>query len=362
MEKFELLICKRKLTKREKFLILILGFLILEILIFRNLYQPLENEISAFKSQIEINKETLEEPIKVEKEEKITYKSDKPINNIIDGNLISISSINNMGDLNKIVANYKGNEKQLIALFEDLGNRLRVVNLKTTKVGLEGNFLIITNEKFNNTYKKSENLSDENTKNINLKEIYFKDSKIQSKPVNQIKVKASSLNLNKEKVKNYNKSDKNIDLEKNKVKKEKNKTNEIVENKKPPLVSEEPLKEKDPIEVTQYGTNLDFINNMNIVSYNPNFMFDNRYVDVIFNDLKDQRGRFFIEFYTGNQMGKFGLIKEGQRYEISEKYKNFELNSLLFENEDEIEGFYYEIPIEEKDPNSFSIERYGYEK
>ncbi len=60
MEKFELLICKRKLTKREKFLIVILGFLILEILIFRNLYQPLKNEISAFKSQIEINKETLE--------------------------------------------------------------------------------------------------------------------------------------------------------------------------------------------------------------------------------------------------------------------------------------------------------------
>ncbi len=269
-----------------------------------------------------------------------------------------------MGNLNKIVANYRGSEKELITLSKDLGNRLRIMDLKTTKEGLEGSFLIITNEKLTNTYKKNEDLSEKNTKKINLKEIYFKDSKVLSKPVNQIKLKASNLNLNlnKEKVTDYKKPDKNIDLEKNKVTKEENKTNKSIENKEIPLVPEEPLKEKDFIEVTQYGTNLDFINNMNIISYNPNFMFDNRYVDVIFNDLKDQRGKFFIEFYTGNQMGKFGLIKEGQRYEINEKYKNFELNSLIFENEDKIEGFYYEIPIEEKDPNSFSIERYGYEK
>ncbi len=37
MEKFELLIFKRQLTNREKFLIVILGFLVLEILIFKNL-------------------------------------------------------------------------------------------------------------------------------------------------------------------------------------------------------------------------------------------------------------------------------------------------------------------------------------
>lgn len=362
MEKFELLIFKRQLTNREKFLIVILGFLVLEILIFKNLYQPLDNEILETKSQIESNRKALEEPIKVEKEEKTTYKSDRPIDSIIDGNLISISSINNMGNLNKIVANYRGSEKELITLSKDLGNRLRIMDLKTTKEGLEGSFLIITNEKLTNTYKKNEDLSEKNTKKINLKEIYFKDSKVLSKPVNQIKLKASNLNLNKEKVTDYKKPDKNIDLEKNKVTKEENKTNKSIENKEIPLVPEEPLKEKDFIEVTQYGTNLDFINNMNIISYNPNFMFDNRYVDVIFNDLKDQRGKFFIEFYTGNQMGKFGLIKEGQRYEINEKYKNFELNSLIFENEDKIEGFYYEIPIEEKDPNSFSIERYGYEK
>lgn len=307
----------RKLSKREKILLVIFLFTLLEFIFYKFLILPQDREI--YESNLSILK--LENQIEENKLKKQNIEKKPDTNNKKEENNGSVQNFLNLKksevtnfingeDDNSYTFSFKGSYDDIIAAINTLGVKGRAYEFDLLEDGYSGNIFAKTDEKI---------AIEENTNQIDstksLKDIFLKKDKNVESSVEKDDVKKS-------------KNDK-IDGKSN-IKEDliKNNGKFYIESSSENAT----IKSIDDMIQVKY-TNLEFKNN-----------FDMQFIDLFFENLKLKDGESLkIIYYPINQWGTFGYIEDMKRYPIYAGYVQEKNNQIIIPDAKDINGFYYQI-------------------
>lgn len=307
----------RKLSKREKILLVIFLFTLLEFIFYKFLILPQDREI--YESNLSILK--LENQIEENKLKKQNIEKKPDTNNKKEENNGSVQNFLNLKksevtnfingeDDNSYTFSFKGSYDDIIAAINTLGVKGRAYEFDLLEDGYSGNIFAKTDEKI----AIEENINSiDSTKS--LKDIFLKKDKNVESSVEKDDVKKS-------------KNDK-IDGKSN-IKEDliKNNGKFYIESSSENAA----IKSIDDMIQVKY-TNLEFKNN-----------FDMQFIDLFFENLKLKDGESLkIIYYPINQWGTFGYIEDMKRYPIYAGYVQEKNNQIVIPDAKEINGFYYQI-------------------
>lgn len=307
----------RKLSKREKILLVIFLFTLLEFIFYKFLILPQDREI--YESNLSILK--LENQIEENKLKKQNIEKKPDTNNKKEENNGSVQNFLNLKksevtnfingeDDNSYTFSFKGSYDDIIAAINTLGVKGRAYEFDLLEDGYSGNIFAKTDEKI----AIEENINSiDSTKS--LKDIFLKKDKNVESSVEKDDVKKS-------------KNDK-IDGKSN-IKEDliKNNGKFYIESSSENAA----IKSIDDMIQVKY-TNLEFKNN-----------FDMQFIDLFFENLKLKDGESLkIIYYPINQWGTFGYIEDMKRYPIYAGYVQEKNNQIIIPDAKEINGFYYQI-------------------
>lgn len=307
----------RKLSRREKILLVIFLFTLLEFIFYKFLILPQDREI--YESNLSILKlENQIEENKLKKqniEKKPDTKNKKEENNGSVQNFLNlkkseITNFINGEDDNSYTFSFKGSYDDIITAINTLGVKGRAYEFDLLEDGYSGNIFAKTDEKID--IKENANPID-STKS--LKDIFLKKDKNVESSVEKDDVKKS-------------KNDK-IDGKSN-IKEDliKNNGKFYIESSSENAA----IKSIDDMIQVKY-TNLEFKNN-----------FDMQFIDLFFENLKLKDGESLkIIYYPINQWGTFGYIEDMKRYPIYAGYVQEKNNQIIIPDAKDINGFYYQI-------------------
>lgn len=307
----------RKLSKREKILLVIFLFTLLEFIFYKFLILPQDREI--YESNLSILKlENQIEENKLKKqniEKKPDTKNKKEENNGSVQNFLNlkkseVTNFINGEDDNSYTFSFKGSYDDIITAINTLGVKGRAYEFDLLEDGYSGNIFAKTDEKID--IEENANPID-STKS--LKDIFLKKDKNVESSVEKDDVKKS-------------KNDK-IDGKSN-IKEDliKNNGKFYIESSSENAA----IKSIDDMIQVKY-TNLEFKNN-----------FDMQFIDLFFENLKLKDGESLkIIYYPINQWGTFGYIEDMKRYPIYAGYVQEKNNQIIIPDAKDINGFYYQI-------------------
>lgn len=307
----------RKLSRREKILLAIFLFTLLEFIFYKFLILPQDREI--YESNLSILK--LENQIEENKLKKQNIEKKPDTNNKKEENNGSVQNFLNLKksevtnfingeDDNSYTFSFKGSYDDIITAINTLGVKGRAYEFDLLEDGYSGNIFAKTDEKID--IEENSNPID-STKS--LKDIFLKKDKNVESSVEKDDVKKS-------------KNDK-IDGKSN-IKEDliKNNGKFYIESSSENAA----IKSIDDMIQVKY-TNLEFKNN-----------FDMQFIDLFFENLKLKDGESLkIIYYPINQWGTFGYIEDMKRYPIYAGYVQEKNNQIIIPDAKEINGFYYQI-------------------
>lgn len=307
----------RKLSRREKILLVIFLFTLLEFIFYKFLILPQDREI--YESNLSILK--LENQIEENKLKKQNIEKKPDTNNKKEENNGSVQNFLNLKksevtnfingeDDNSYTFSFKGSYDDIITAINTLGVKGRAYEFDLLEDGYSGNIFAKTDEKID--IEENANPID-STKS--LKDIFLKKDKNVESSVEKDDVKKS-------------KNDK-IDGKSN-IKEDliKNNGKFYIESSSENAA----IKSIDDMIQVKY-TNLEFKNN-----------FDMQFIDLFFENLKLKDGESLkIIYYPINQWGTFGYIEDMKRYPIYAGYVQEKNNQIIIPDAKDINGFYYQI-------------------
>lgn len=307
----------RKLSRREKILLVIFLFTLLEFIFYKFLILPQDREI--YESNLSILK--LENQIEENKLKKQNIEKKPDTNNKKEENNGSVQNFLNLKksevtnfingeDDNSYTFSFKGSYDDIITAINTLGVKGRAYAFDLLEDGYSGNIFAKTDEKID--IEENANPID-STKS--LKDIFLKKDKNVESSVEKDDVKKS-------------KNDK-IDGKSN-IKEDliKNNGKFYIESSSENAA----IKSIDDMIQVKY-TNLEFKNN-----------FDMQFIDLFFENLKLKDGESLkIIYYPINQWGTFGYIEDMKRYPIYAGYVQEKNNQIIIPDAKDINGFYYQI-------------------
>lgn len=307
----------RKLSRREKILLAIFLFTLLEFIFYKFLILPQDREI--YESNLSILK--LENQIEENKLKKQNIEKKPDTNNKKEENNGSVQNFLNLKksevtnfingeDDNSYTFSFKGSYDDIITAINTLGVKGRAYEFDLLEDGYSGNIFAKTDEKID--IEENANPID-STKS--LKDIFLK-------------------------------KDKNVEssVEKDDVKKSKNDKIDGKSNIKEDLIKNNG---KFYIESSSENAAIKLIDDMIQVKYtNLEFKnnFDMQFIDLFFENLKLKDGESLkIIYYPINQWGTFGYIEDMKRYPIYAGYVQEKNNQIIIPDAKDINGFYYQI-------------------
>ncbi|WP_311564241.1 hypothetical protein [Peptoniphilus duerdenii] len=307
----------RKLSRREKILLAIFLFTLLEFIFYKFLILPQDREI--YESNLSILK--LENQIEENKLKKQNIEKKPDTNNKKEENNGSVQNFLNLKksevtnfingeDDNSYTFSFKGSYDDIITAINTLGVKGRAYEFDLLEDGYSGNIFAKTDEKID--IEENANPID-STKS--LKDIFLKKDKNVESSVEKDDVKKS-------------KNDK-IDGKSN-IKEDliKNNGKFYIESSSENAA----IKPIDEMIQVKY-TNLEFKDN-----------FDMQFIDLFFENLKLKDGESLkIIYYPINQWGTFGYIEDMKRYPIYAGYVQEKNNQIIIPDAKDINGFYYQI-------------------
>lgn len=307
----------RKLSKREKILLVIFLFTLLEFIFYKFLILPkdrdiYESNLSILKLENQIEENKLKKQ-NIEKKPEANIKKEEnkgSVQNFLNLKKSEVTNFINSEDDNSYTFSFKGSYDDIITAINTLGVKGRAYEFDLLEDGYSGNIFAKTDEKI--TIEENTNQID-STKS--LKDIFLKKDKNVESSVEKDDVKKS----NNDKI--DGKSDKKEDLIKN--------NGEFYIESSSENAA---IKSIDDMIQVKY-TNLEFKNN-----------FDMQFIDLFFENLKLKDGESLkIIYYPINQWGTFGYIEDMKRYPIYAGYVQEKNNQIIIPDAKDINGFYYQI-------------------
>lgn len=307
----------RKLSKREKILLVIFLFTLLEFIFYKFLILPQDREIyesnlSILKLENQIEENKLKKQ-NIEKKPDTNNKKEEnngSVQNFLNLKKSEVTNFINSEDDNSYTFSFKGSYDDIITAINTLGVKGRAYEFDLLEDGYSGNIFAKTDEKID--IEENANPID-STKS--LKDIFLKKDKNVESSVEKDDVKKS-------------KNDK-IDGKSN-IKEDliKNNGKFYIESSSENAA----IKSIDDMIQVKY-TNLEFKNN-----------FDMQFIDFFFENLKLKDGESLkIIYYPINQWGTFGYIEDMKRYPIYAGYVQEKNNQIIIPDAKDINGFYYQI-------------------
>lgn len=307
----------RKLSKREKILLVIFLFTLLEFIFYKFLILPQDREIyesnlSILKLENQIEENKLKKQ-NIEKKPDTNNKKEEnngSVQNFLNLKKSEVTNFINSEDDNSYTFSFKGSYDDIITAINTLGVKGRAYEFDLLEDGYSGNIFAKTDEKID--IEENANPID-STKS--LKDIFLKKDKNVESSVEKDDVKKS-------------KNDK-IDGKSN-IKEDliKNNGKFYIESSSENAA----IKSIDDMIQVKY-TNLEFKNN-----------FDMQFIDLFFENLKLKDGESLkIIYYPINQWGTFGYIEDMKRYPIYAGYVQEKNNQIIIPDAKDINGFYYQI-------------------
>ncbi len=307
----------RKLSKREKILLVIFLFTLLEFIFYKFLILPQDRDIyESNLSILKLENQIEENKLKKQNIEKKPYTINKKeenngsVQNFLNLKKSEVTNFINGEDDNSYTFSFKGSYDDIITAINTLGVKGRAYEFDLLEDGYSGNIFAKTDEKID--IKENANPID-STKS--LKDIFLKKDKNVESSVEKDDVKKS-------------KNDK-IDGKSN-IKEDliKNNGKFYIESSSENAA----IKSIDDMIQVKY-TNLEFKNN-----------FDMQFIDLFFENLKLKDGESLkIIYYPINQWGTFGYIEDMKRYPIYAGYVQEKNNQIIIPDAKDINGFYYQI-------------------
>ena len=307
----------RKLSKREKILLVIFLFTLLEFIFYKFLILPqdrdiYESNLSILKLENQIEENKLKKQ-NIEKKPDTNNKKEEnngSVQNFLNLKKSEVTNFINGEDDNSYTFSFKGSYDDIITAINTLGVKGRAYEFDLLEDGYSGNIFAKTDEKID--IEENANPID-STKS--LKDIFLKKDKNVESSVEKDDVKKS-------------KNDK-IDGKSN-IKEDliKNNGKFYIESSSENAA----IKSIDDMIQVKY-TNLEFKNN-----------FDMQFIDLFFENLKLKDGESLkIIYYPINQWGTFGYIEDMKRYPIYAGYVQEKNNQIIIPDAKDINGFYYQI-------------------
>ncbi|WP_308552291.1 hypothetical protein [uncultured Peptoniphilus sp.] len=307
----------RKLSKREKILLVIFLFTLLEFIFYKFLILPQDRDIyESNLSILKLENQIEENKLKKQNIEKKPYTINKKeenngsVQNFLNLKKSEVTNFINGEDDNSYTFSFKGSYDDIITAINTLGVKGRAYEFDLLEDGYSGNIFAKTDEKID--IEENANPID-STKS--LKDIFLKKDKNVESSVEKDDVKKS-------------KNDK-IDGKSN-IKEDliKNNGKFYIESSSENAA----IKSIDDMIQVKY-TNLEFKNN-----------FDMQFIDLFFENLKLKDGESLkIIYYPINQWGTFGYIEDMKRYPIYAGYVQEKNNQIIIPDAKDINGFYYQI-------------------
>lgn len=307
----------RKLSRREKILLAIFLFTLLEFIFYKFLILPQDREIyESNLSILKLENQIEENKLKKQNIEKKPYTINKKeenngsVQNFLNLKKSEVTNFINGEDDNSYTFIFKGSYDDIITAINTLGVKGRAYEFDLLEDGYSGNIFAKTDEKID--IKENANPID-STKS--LKDIFLKKDK----------------NVESSVEKDDDKKSKN-----DKIDGKSNKKEDLVKNNGKFYIESSSenaaIKSIDDMIQVKY-TNLEFKNN-----------FDMQFIDLFFENLKLKDGESLkIIYYPINQWGTFGYIEDMKRYPIYAGYVQEKNNQIIIPDAKDINGFYYQI-------------------
>lgn len=307
----------RKLSRREKILLAIFLFTLLEFIFYKFLILPQDRDIyESNLSILKLENQIEENKLKKQNIEKKPYTINKKeenngsVQNFLNLKKSEVTNFINGEDDNSYTFIFKGSYDDIITAINTLGVKGRAYEFDLLEDGYSGNIFAKTDEKID--IKENANPID-STKS--LKDIFLKKDK----------------NVESSVEKDDDKKSKN-----DKIDGKSNKKEDLVKNNGKFYIESSSenaaIKSIDDMIQVKY-TNLEFKNN-----------FDMQFIDLFFENLKLKDGESLkIIYYPINQWGTFGYIEDMKRYPIYAGYVQEKNNQIIIPDAKDINGFYYQI-------------------